>query len=503
MGSIGLGLLAVGLPLGCSTGPSPSSSERTSISYKIPPWTGDDPRPMHQVRDNRTSMPIPKPSRFYDLVIVGGGLSGLTAAYQLRNERFLLLERETALGGNAKQGEFGGIPYALGSAYLVDIEEPFASFYQELGIPLKPVPPPADMGFLSGSWQPLDAGPVAADFDRLRKQLEQMLERPDFPVCPIRKASSTALRLDKMSFYDYLKTDYSADLLRCIDAYCRSSLGGGIREVSAYAGINFYSEIAGNIYAFPGGNAFIARQLAKKADLFGSGRVETGASVYHIEQRPGEVRISYFHGNNPNKPVTVASKALILAIPYFFAARILKDLPAAPRQLMQSLQYGSYLVANCCFNQRVFHGGYDNWAPSSDSFTDFVIADYGTSVQTRHPGPKERSVLTVYAPLRNAQEGRTQLLRQERSIWAKPIADGLEATIAFPAGSLEEVRLTRYGHQMLTSRVGLIQSLARLPKRIGRVVLSHSDGQGMASIESAILEGLHAAIETQSILRSP
>lgn len=451
---------------------------------------------MHRVRDGE-ALPIPKPSRTVDIVIVGGGLSGLTSAYELRHENILLLEREESLGGNAKQGSFQGIPYALGSAYLVDTDEPYGSLYDDLGLTLTPVSAPTDSGFLAGQWQPLESGPVAKDFLRLQKQLKQFLMNPDFPSAPIQQASQAALTLDRLSFYDYLKTDYSPELLKVVDAYCYSALGGSIREISAYAGVNFYSEIAGPIYAFPGGNAVVAQRLIQQINKAGAGRLETGVSVYTIRQQDGQVLTTFMRQAHPETYETVASRAVILAVPYFFGARVLQGLPPAQHQLMQSMRYGAYLVANCCFNRQVVQGGYDNWTPYNPTFTDFIDADFvsGTS------RPENRaSVLTVYAPFRNPGLGRATLLQGDKASLARHIEESLRHAIDFPKGSLEEVRLTRYGHQILTSRVGLIQALSGMEKVLGRVVLAHSDGQGMAAIESAISEGLAAAQTVKSRL---
>src|SRR5712691_4100730 len=61
---------------------------------------GEQNKICHQVRDG-TQFTLPRPSAEYEVVIVGGGPSGLMTAYRLRNLNLLLLEKEPRLGGNA------------------------------------------------------------------------------------------------------------------------------------------------------------------------------------------------------------------------------------------------------------------------------------------------------------------------------------------------------------------------------------------------------------------
>lgn len=476
--------------------------------YALPDWTGDNFLPMHRIRDHRIPPTVPAPSRFVDVVIVGGGLSGLATGFLLNNENMVILEREKTLGGNAKSGQYGDISYALGSAYLVDIEEPFASLYSALGLPLRPVPEPVDLRYAGGYWLGMDKTPdrnvqdtIQQEFLRLRGQFKKMLTQPDFPVIPLESASAQAMKLDRISFYEYLKEDYSPAFLRYIDAYCYSALGGGIQEISAYAGINFYSEIAGPIYAFPGGNAFVARRLAEKIQQSGSDRFITGVSVYHIEQRQDRVRIAYFD-NDTGEAKTVEAKAAICAAPYLMTLRILKGVPDTLLQDLRQFDYGSYLVANCCFDQRVTpSGGYDHWLPGQSAFTDFIDAGYVSDIASKNK-PSHPQVLTVYAPFRKAREGRFILLEGNKQPLAQAVVKGLKTTLSFPDEALKEIRLTRYGHQLLSSKTGIIQLARSLQKQQGRIFLAHSDGQGMASIESALSEAFRTAAAVRTSLRS-
>src|ERR1700756_5885981 len=67
----------------------------------------------HQIRDGR-SFERPDATRKVDIAIVGGGVAGLSAAYFLRGNDFLLLEKEDHFGGNAYQEEFEGQPFCTG-----------------------------------------------------------------------------------------------------------------------------------------------------------------------------------------------------------------------------------------------------------------------------------------------------------------------------------------------------------------------------------------------------
>src|SRR5262245_39965362 len=65
----------------------------------------------HKVRDGH-HFKLPVATSHHDVVIVGGGPSGLLSAYLLRDRDFLLLEKEPRFGGNAISEQWRGVWYS-------------------------------------------------------------------------------------------------------------------------------------------------------------------------------------------------------------------------------------------------------------------------------------------------------------------------------------------------------------------------------------------------------
>ena len=463
--------------------------------YQLGEWTGDSFAPMHAIRDGLGRGPLPAAERRVDVAIIGGGLAGLAVASLLEDRDLVVLERESEPGGVAKSKRWRNVDYALGSAYIVDINEPFDGFYERLGLAPQPVSPPVDQ-LLTGSageGDPRD-GKWRDAYAGLKALLRRLRESPDFPAIPISEASAPALALDRLSLLDFLRGEHiGGELFGLLDAYCLSALGAPAADISAYAGVNFLSDINARIYAFPGGNAAIARAMAARISRAGEGRIVTGAAVYAIEPaEDGYARVGWFDAHDPGTPRCLEARRAVVAAPYFFAGRILRGADPAVTATMTSLRQGSYLVANCCFEGPPPTLRYDSWALGARSFSDAVSA---AAVLPAAAQPKDHSVLTVYAPFRDPDAGRARLLAGDRGALAAPIVEELRRFLpeAFSGARLVEARLTRWGHHHLIAAPGIVATMRALPKRFGNVVLAHSDGQGMPAVESAIVEALSAA----------
>ena len=110
---------------------------------------------MHSVRDGTFWSSAPKPidtRETYDLVIVGGGISGLAAAHFFRKvagpkARILILENHDDFGGHAKRNEFRASGHSLlgyGGTYSIESPAPYSpvakSVINELGIDVASYP---------------------------------------------------------------------------------------------------------------------------------------------------------------------------------------------------------------------------------------------------------------------------------------------------------------------------------------------------------------------------
>ena len=114
-----------------------------------PQVDGDHFEICHKIRDGEKFIPPPV-SKHFDIVIVGGGIAGLSSAYFLRDKNFLLLEKEPHWRGNACKETYEGQGFATGSAYDFAGSDS-NNLAKELGLEQLPVNA-ADPTIVGGKW---------------------------------------------------------------------------------------------------------------------------------------------------------------------------------------------------------------------------------------------------------------------------------------------------------------------------------------------------------------
>jgi protoporphyrinogen oxidase len=447
---------------------------------------GEDNRICHQVRDKGNKIfERPPASAKHDVVIVGGGVSGLSAAYLLQHRDFLILEKEPHWGGNAYAMEYEGSTYATGSAFLVKDEYAY-HFAEEIG--LKPLPVNcSDASIIRGELV-LDTWgeglnrlpypePVRESFKKFKKEMLAI---------DVQKRSR---ELDNKPFSDFLK-GYPDELKQWWDNFGPSNWGAASEDTAAALAIDTLQEMdsegrADDRYTWPGGLGAITRKLSDILAAKYKERMLTGATIVAVVPGKEEVQVTYIV-NGESK--TVAAKAVIMATPKFITRRIVEGLPDKQDEAMRQIRYIPYPVVNLIFDKPVFNGGYDTWCPGGNTFTDFIVADW---VIQKQPGYKQKfNIITCYTPMTEDDRGNLLTEAGARKVAANVLHDFQKL---MPATSVDpiEVHIYRRGHPLYMSTPGLytqVQPLVRHP--MDRVFFANTDSQGP---ESTTNEGIHAA----------
>ena len=450
---------------------------------------GEDNHICHQVRDGKV-FTRPAASGHRDIVIVGGGISGLTAAYLLRHHDFLLLEKEPHWGGNAYAMEFQGEAYATGTAFCLTEEEQATHLVKEVGLQIMPINDP-DGSVLNGEWiadtwgSGLDKlpypAPVRESFKKFKKEMRAV------------NVERRTKELFNIPFADLLK-GYPDELRQWWDAYGVSTYGAATDEAAAGIGVLELQDLASESekdirYTWPGGIGALTNKLVSTLQTGSPDGLQSGCTTVAVVPDKNEVQVTYMQGTELK---TVAAKAVIMASPKFITRRLVDGLPDKQSDAMHQIRYIPYAVVNLIFDKPVFNKGFDTWCPGT-AFTDIVVADWVVRNQT---GYKQKyNILTCYTPLR--EEERPTLLSEPsaRRVAVRVLNDFQKLLPGLNVDPIE-VHLYRRGHAMYMSTPGLyteVQPLARQP--MDRVFFANTDSEGPESTTNEAIAAAQRAVK--------
>lgn len=491
---------------------------------------GVDERLGHRLREEPLSPP--EASRRTGIVIVGGGISGLSAAWQLARsgfDDFLVLDLEQEAGGNSRAGRSPLVAYPLGAHYLPLpgvqarlVRELLAELGVLQGDPGAARPTyderylcatPQERVYRNGLWEEgllpqrgIDAGERAeqqAFLDRMSelKAARGRDGRKAFAL-PMELSSRDPqwLALDRISFGQWLTDNgFTAASVRWLADYaCRDDYGTALAETSAWAGLHYFACRDGEaanaasdaVLTAPEGNAWLARGLARRAGE----RIMTGALAWRIEEGKSAVTVDVLHAG---RSLRIAARALIWAAPLFVLPRVWPALPDALRQAALAGDYAPWLTANLHLSALPAerHGAPPAW---DNVLYDSPGLGYVTATHQllrRHlPG----TVFTCYRALHDLPPaaGRRLLQQAPREAWAEAILGELETVHPDIRRLATRLDVFRNGHAMRRPVPGSLWGAARerlLAFRHRRLLLAHADLSGFSLFEEAQQRGVNAA----------
>lgn len=465
------GSVAAGCPVDAALLPATNSN-----SNGFPLVDGEHFQICHEVRDGH-HFDLPHAASKASVVIVGGGVAGLSAAYFLHGKDWLLLEKEDHFGGNAYQEEFNGQPFATGSAYAYrgDEGDQLAS---EIGLklPLVNMPDPTlvNKTYVPDIWrtglsQLPYSSEVIASFRKFREDVLKM------------KVSERMYELDALPFSDFTSA-YAPEVQQWWNMFGPSNWGAATHDTSAYVGLYNAKDVFSGGDAkraiLPGGLGCITHKLIEILQPKYKDRMLSRTTVVSVAPEKASVNVTYLRDGRLS---TIAAKAVLMCTPKHITSRIIPSLSNEQKTAMQRTRYAPYPVVNVIFDKPVYNRGYDNWCPGN-SFTDFIVADW--TIRT-NPGYKQKNnILSFYTPLPENQ--RYTLLDENscKTLAARVLSDFQKVLPEFNVDPIE-VRIYRRGHPMFMAAPGHYTKTRLVAAQpLGRIYFGNSDSGGPESLTS-------------------
>ncbi len=492
-------------------------------------FAGDHPTRAHKALWDKSGYlkakgGIPAPSETVPVVIIGGGVAGLSAAYSLSDLKPVLIEQAAQFGGNAKAERWEGTDYTIGAAYMGLPEEgtPLAQMMKDIGLEGKFKVETAAKDetvtlhgavkglFWQGTTDPANAAQFKSVYDKLiafgANELPAIPPAPDADA----EARKDLNELDSVSFADWFKENLPnlhPHIEEMFREYCWSAFAGEAEEVSAAQALNFICADLVSEAILPGGNAAIAHALFDYLKMkLPDGSLRSGSLVIdisHYKDATGEgVRVCYEGPDGALK--TIQAKACVVTSAKFISKIVVSDLPADQLSAIESMEWRAYVVANVLLKNPSTSPAYDLYCLKNEIphdakkaigervFTDVAFASWA------QPDPTGHSVVSLFRPYPYSG-GREELyspgaFEKLKADFTATIPDLLK-TIGAETNPVVAVRMSRWGHALPLAAKGLIANgtFEKASRPFGRIFFGQQDSWGSPCFESAVASARAAA----------
>jgi hypothetical protein len=534
---------AAALALGCAPR-SPSAADRALDAGRITgAIVGASHRTGHRLREG--SFPEPQQVREVPVVIVGGGIAGLSAGWKLAGSGFrdfVVLELEPEAGGNARWGENPVSAYPWGAHYLptptaestavrelvaeMGLVEGYGPDGEPIYDPRHLCHAPQERVFIDGVWREglsardvvdpdgAGGGEALAGFEAQVRRYQDYRDAEGRRAFALPVAAGTTdpeiVALDRISMREYFdRAGWASPRLRWyVDYCCRDDYGCTLDTTSAWAGWHYFCSRPADVeyLTWPEGNGRIVQHYMDRLNE----RVRTGMLVYRVGPAGNAPSgISEAGGSEAGVPpaggvgvdvdvldtrdqtaIRFRARRCIYALPRFTAPRVIDGYAPAG---LEAFTYSPWMVANLTVDRLPAGAAWDNVLYDSPSL-GYVVATHQNLRMTTG-----QSVLTYYLPLAAPNPGtaRVWMLEQEWRDWVSLILADLGQAHPGIESRVTHADVMLWGHAMIRPAPGFVWGAGRrrAAARHEAIRFAHSDMSGISVFEEAQYHGVRAAEE--------
>ena len=481
------------------------------------------------------AMDFPEPTETLKtpVVIVGGGISSLSAGWKLQQAGFtdfVILELEPEVGGNARSGENSITAYPWGAHYLPfptresrAVRELLADLGVLQGDPgaVKPAYDdraisfaPQERLYAHGVWHDglwPQIGVRQRDHDQYRRFHDLMDGFQRRRGSDGRKAFAIPtdfsardpdlLALDRLSMRDFLLQQGldSEPLHWYVNYACRDDYGCRYDETSAWMGIHYFASRDAlardadqdDVLTWPEGNGWLVKKLRERLEP----HLVTSALVWRLSELDRAVLVDAWQPRD-NRSVRRLARMIIWAAPVFQAPKVFRELSPALAAAIGEFQYAPWLVANLSLR------GFPEERRGAPLAWDNVLYDsaalgYVVATHQHLTAHQDQTVFTWYQALCDGSptRERQRLLATPWATWSEVILRDLSRPHPDIRQLVTRLDLIRWGHAMVRPRPGFVwgEARQRLLNDRDRVLFAHSDLSGYSIFEEANYRGVLAA----------